>query len=93
MLTDSLVLAYYMTKRFTAIAAGMIVHTDRMLENLESSYGLVFSESVLLALVESGLAARRGVPHRPARTRPRTWEERRSVPRRAVRGPRRRRRS
>jgi adenylosuccinate lyase len=55
-LTDSLVLAYYMTRRFTAIAAGMVVHADRMLENLESSYGLVFSETVLLALVESGLA-------------------------------------
>jgi adenylosuccinate lyase len=32
----------------------MRVHPDRMLENLESSYGLVFSQPVLLALVEEG---------------------------------------
>ena len=82
-LTDSLVLAYYMAKRFTAIVAGLIVHTDRMLENLDSSYGLVFSETVLLALVEAGLArdeAYRIVQHAATRT----WEERR--PFRAVLG-------
>ena len=33
-LTDSLVLTYYMAKRFHAIAAGLVVHEDRMLENL-----------------------------------------------------------
>ncbi|MFI5048170.1 MAG: adenylosuccinate lyase [Acidimicrobiia bacterium] len=82
-LTDSLVLAYYMTKRFTAIAAGMIVHADRMLENLESSFGLVFSESVLLALVESGLARDEAyrIVQRAATI---AWEERRSF--RAVLG-------
>ncbi|MET0629082.1 MAG: lyase family protein, partial [Acidimicrobiia bacterium] len=75
-LTDSLVLTYYMAKRFAAIAAGLIVHTDRMLENLDSSFGLVFSETVLLALVESGLA--RDEAYRMVqRAATRTWEERR----------------
>jgi adenylosuccinate lyase len=75
-LTDSLVLAYYMTKRFTAIAAGMLVHADRMTANLGSSFGLVFSESVLLALVESGLARDDAyrIVQRDATT---TWEQRR----------------
>jgi adenylosuccinate lyase len=76
-LTDSVVLAYYMTKRFTAIVAGLIVHTDRMRENIESSYGLVFSETVLLALVESGLA--RDEAYRIVqRAATQAWEERRS---------------
>jgi adenylosuccinate lyase len=35
---------------------GLIVHADRMRENLlEGSHGLVFSQPVLLALVSSGL--------------------------------------
>ena len=73
-LTDSLVLAYYMAVRFRAIAAGMVVHTDRMLENLEASHGLVFSESVMLALVESGLA-RDDAYRMVQRAATRTWEE------------------
>ncbi len=76
-LTDSLVLAYYMTKRFTAIAAGLIVHTDRMTENLQSSFGLVFSETVLLALVEAGLA-RDDAYRIVQRNATRTWDERRA---------------
>ena len=75
-LTDSLVLAYYMTGRFRAIADGMIVDADRMRVNLDASHGLVFSEAVLLALVEAGLArddAYRLVQHAATRT----WEQRR----------------
>jgi adenylosuccinate lyase len=76
-LTDSVVLAYYMTRRFTAIVVGMIVHADRMLENFESSFGLVFSETVLLALVESGLA--RDEAYRIVQANATiAWEQRRS---------------
>jgi adenylosuccinate lyase len=75
-LTDSLVLAYYMAVRFRAIVAGMVVHADRMLENLKSSYGLVFSESVMLALVASGLP--RDDSYRMVqRAATRTWQEQR----------------
>jgi adenylosuccinate lyase len=55
-LGDSLQLAYYLTVKLRAIVAGMVVHADRMLENLDASYGLVFSQPVLLALVEAGMA-------------------------------------
>jgi adenylosuccinate lyase len=75
-LTDSLVLAYYMAVRFRAIAAGMVVHVDRMRENLEASYGLVFSESVMLALVASGLA-RDDAYRMVQRAATRTWDEER----------------
>jgi len=75
-LTDSLVLAYYMAVRFRAIVAGMVVHPDRMLENLEASHGLVFSESVMLALVASGLP-RDDAYRMVQRAATRTWEEQR----------------
>jgi adenylosuccinate lyase len=54
-LPDSSMLAYYLLVKFTEIVAGLEVFPDRMLENLERSYGLVFSQPVLLALVASGL--------------------------------------
>jgi adenylosuccinate lyase len=53
---DAFQLAYYMTVRFRAIAAGMTVDADRMRANIDSLRGLVFSQPVLLALVESGMA-------------------------------------
>ena len=65
-LADSAQLAYYMLVQFGRIVAGMLVHPDRMLENLDSSYGLVFSQPVLLALVDAG-HSRRGVPDRARR--------------------------
>jgi adenylosuccinate lyase len=52
----------------------MVVHADRMLENLEASHGLVFSESVMLALVASGLP-RDDAYRMVQRAATRTWEE------------------
>jgi adenylosuccinate lyase len=75
-LTDSLILAYYMTKRFVGIADGMIVDATRMRENLDASHGLVFSEAVLLALVEAGLA-RDDAYRLVQRAATETWESRR----------------
>lgn len=54
-LPDAFQLAHYMTVRFRAIVGDMTVDTERMLANLESTRGLVFSQPVLLALVESGM--------------------------------------
>ncbi|HET9728557.1 MAG TPA: adenylosuccinate lyase [Acidimicrobiia bacterium] len=51
---DSLMLAYYEVTQFTRIIEGLRVYPDRMLRNIESSFGLVFSQPVLLALVEAG---------------------------------------
>ena len=53
-LPDSLQLAYYVTVRLRDLVDGLEVHADRMLANLESSHGLVFSQALLLALVEAG---------------------------------------
>lgn len=55
-LPDASILTHYILHTCTKMVAGMTVHSDRMLENLERSHGLVFSQPVLLALVQSGLA-------------------------------------
>ena len=56
-LPDALQLTVYMLRKATGLAQGLVLHPDRALENLTvGSLGLVFSQSVLLALVESGMA-------------------------------------
>ncbi len=80
-LADSAQLAYYVLVQFRKIVAGMRVHPDRMLENLDSSYGLVFSQPVLLALVDAG-RSRDDAYRIVQRAATRTWEEK--VPFRSV---------
>jgi adenylosuccinate lyase len=48
-----------MLRRFTRIAAEMVVHPDRMRENLDRSRGVVFSGSVLLELARKGVSRER----------------------------------
>jgi adenylosuccinate lyase len=54
-LPDSSMLTYYLLVKFKEIVEGLEVFPERMMENLDRSYGLVFSQPVLLALVASGL--------------------------------------
>jgi adenylosuccinate lyase len=55
-LPDASHLAFYAMRRMTRLIDGLVVHDDRMLENLlVGSLGLVFSQPVLLALVSAGL--------------------------------------
>ena len=76
-LPDSLVLAHYVVTTFTTVVQGMRVHPARMLENLDASFGLVFSQPVLLALIETGMA--RDAAYRIVqRNAMKAWEERRS---------------
>ena len=55
-LADSLTLAHYMTRSMTKIISGIEVDSKRMLENIDGSYGVVFSQTILLALVDGGLS-------------------------------------
>jgi adenylosuccinate lyase len=56
-LPDALQLTVYMLRKATGLASGLVLHPDRALENLTTgSLGLVFSQSVLLALIESGMS-------------------------------------
>ena len=54
-LPDASVLAHYVLVRMTRVIAQLVVFPDRMLANIDRSFGLVFSQPVLLALVASGL--------------------------------------
>jgi len=54
-LPDAAMLTYYMLQLATKTISNLEVFPDRMIENLDRSYGLVFSQPVLLALVEGGL--------------------------------------
>ena len=62
-LPDATVLLDYMLDRFTRIVTGMVVHSDRMRRNLESSRGLIFSGTVLLALAEKGVSREDAYAH------------------------------
>jgi adenylosuccinate lyase len=54
-LPDALTLSVYMARQATKLATGLVVKRERALENLlVGSRGLVFSQSVLLAMVEAG---------------------------------------
>jgi adenylosuccinate lyase len=77
-LPDACLLTYYVLRRATGLVDGLVVHPERMRANVvDGSYGLVFSQPVLLALVAAGLS-RDGayrVVQRDARL---SWEQRRS---------------
>src|SRR5207253_7123241 len=53
---DAFLALDYMLDRFAWLVEGLVVYPERMRANLEASHGLFFSQRVLLALVESGLA-------------------------------------
>ena len=53
-LPDSFIGLDHMLRRCTRIVTGMVVHPDRMRENLERSRGVVFSGTVLLELARRG---------------------------------------
>ena len=55
-LPDSALLAHYVLNRMRKLLLGLQVFPQRMMDNLEASLGLVFSQPVLLALVQSGLS-------------------------------------
>jgi adenylosuccinate lyase len=54
-LPDSSLMAHYVMHRLRRLLEGLQVSPERMKQNLYSSHGLVFSQPVLLALVQSGL--------------------------------------
>lgn len=52
---DSCILLDYMLEKFIGVVSGLIVFEDNMQENIEKTRGLVFSQQVMLALVNKGL--------------------------------------
>jgi adenylosuccinate lyase len=78
-LPDASLLTAYMLRKATGLASGLVIHADRALDNLTNgSFGLVFSQSVLLALVAAGSTRDEAyrIVQRDGRT---AWAERRSL--------------
>jgi adenylosuccinate lyase len=76
-LPDSTILVDYMLHRMTGIIEGLQVYPERMKENMEQSYGLMFSQRVLLKLADTGLP-RQHAYEIVQRNAMRAWQERTS---------------
>lgn len=55
-LPDSCLVLDYILDVLTGVLDGLVVFPERMLKNMEMTHGLVFSQRVLLALVERGMS-------------------------------------
>ena len=74
-LPDSTILIDYMQHLGTRLASGMTVHTERMKANLDLTYGALYSQRALTALVASG--RERDAAYRIVQeTAQKAWDER-----------------
>src|SRR6185295_16283903 len=55
-LPDSSIALDYILQKATNLISGLVVHPDRMLQNLQLTKGLVFSGQLLLALTQKGVS-------------------------------------
>jgi adenylosuccinate lyase len=55
-LPDSTILVDYLLAKTAGLVENLVVYPERMKANLESSRGMIFSEAVLLALINRGVA-------------------------------------
>ena len=76
-LPDACLLTYYVLRKGTGLVRDLVVHEERMRSNLlDGSLGLVFSQPVLLALVEWGMSRDEAYRVVQGAAR-RAWQERR----------------
>jgi adenylosuccinate lyase len=75
-LPDACLALDYMLDLFTTIMRGLLVYPERMLENMDASYGLPFSQRVLLALIDKGMK-RQDAYKIVQRNAMQSWKERR----------------
>ncbi|MBU1261838.1 adenylosuccinate lyase [bacterium] len=55
-LADSSILVDFMLAEFSRVIKGLVVYPERMLENLNKTKGLIFSEGLMLAIVKKGVS-------------------------------------
>lgn len=53
---DATILLDYMLNRFMKVVDNLIIYEDRMLENIYQTHGVIFSQQVLLKLIDKGLS-------------------------------------
>jgi adenylosuccinate lyase len=74
-LPDSFLAVDYMLDRFAWLVEGLVVRDERMRENVDAGQGLFFSQRLMLALVDGGLA-RDDAYRLVQRVAMRAWDER-----------------
>lgn len=52
---DAFILMHYMLNRFNTVMKDLVVHTDNMRANMNRFGGIIFSQRVLLTLIDKGL--------------------------------------
>ena len=52
---DSLILVDFMLNRFANVLENLVIHEDNMLKNTQKFGGIIYSQKVLLRLIETGL--------------------------------------
>src|SRR5690625_2195224 len=55
-LPDGTFALIYMLNRFTDVVKNLTVFPENMKRNIDKTYGVIFSQRVLLALIDKGLA-------------------------------------
>jgi len=53
---DSCILIDYMLRKMASVIDNLVVHKDKMRRNLEKTKGLIFSQKVMLSLIEKGMS-------------------------------------
>jgi adenylosuccinate lyase len=71
---DATILLDFMLSRFTGLIDQLIVYPERMLANLGMTKGVIFSQTVLLKLIEKGIS-REGAYAIVQRNAMRSWQE------------------
>ena len=61
MLPDVTIALDYALNRFTNIVDRLTVFEDNMRNNIDKTFGLIFSQRVLLALINKGMVRRRSI--------------------------------
>jgi adenylosuccinate lyase len=59
-LPDATLIVFYMVKKTQYLMENLIVNEDRMKETFEKSYNLVYSQRVLLSLIDKGISREEG---------------------------------
>jgi len=75
-LPDATILLNYLLNRFTGIVRDLLVYPENMKRNMERTFGLIYSQRVLLSLINKGLK-REEAYDRVQRLAMRAWEEQR----------------
>jgi adenylosuccinate lyase len=78
-LGDACILLDYMMDKMCWVISSAEIHADRMASNLESSWGLVHSQSVLTALLSKGTLQREDAYALVQRNAMQAWEESRPL--------------